>query len=60
MEFLMMVSEVLEQSVILRPIAANFVWLKVGATRCIECWRFDKAWEIFAQSPGEMVDRNIC
>ena len=34
-EFLMIVSEFLEQAVILRPIAANFVWLKVGATRCI-------------------------
>jgi len=30
----MIVSDIFEQSVILRPIAAGFVWLKVGATRC--------------------------
>jgi len=34
-ELFMKISDFFEQSVILRPFAANFVWLKVGATRCI-------------------------
>jgi len=35
-DFFMIVSDFFEQSLILWPIPASFVWLKVGAMRCIK------------------------
>ena len=41
----MTVPDFFEQSVILRPITTNFVWLKAGATRCAPHFEYSKPGE---------------
>jgi len=45
----MIVSEFFEQSLILWPIAASFVWLKVGATYCIQIFNYNPLQPLLAK-----------
>jgi len=62
-EYFMMVSDFSEQSVILRPIAANFVWLKVVFFSFVpaEPWpRSLPSCRSLARSPSLLVDTVPC